>query len=118
MQPDHGVGTMVIEQPARDHRLRAFDDLLRGLEDEQVLAAHIRDPIDERARDADHDRHVRIVAACVHPAIDPRLKVDPRFFVYRQRVDVGAQHHRLARPACVEQRHGAGFGRACFEVEA
>ena len=67
---------MVVEQAARDHRLGALDDLLRGLEDEEVLAVNVRDPVDQGARDADHDRHVRVVPARVHAAVDAGLKVD------------------------------------------
>ena len=66
---------MVVEQAARDHRLRALDDLLGRLEDKEVLAVHIPDAVDQGARDADHDRHVRVMPARVHPAVEPRGKV-------------------------------------------
>jgi len=93
--------SMVVEKAARDHRLRALDDLLGRLKDEQVLAADVRDAVDQRARDADHDRHVRVMSARVHAAVDARLKVDARLFLNRKRVDIGAQHHRFAWPARV-----------------
>ncbi len=108
---------MIVEQASRDHRLRPLDDLLGGLEDEQVLAADVPDPVDQRARDSEHDRHVGVVAARVHAAVDAGVKIDPGLFVNRQRVDVGAKHHRLAGPAGVEQRDSACLGRACLEVQ-
>ncbi len=67
---------MVVEQAVGDHRLGAADNLFRGLKDEQVAAAHVPDPIHERARDPDHDPHVRVVAAGVHAAVGAGCKLD------------------------------------------
>jgi len=105
---------VVVEQTLGDHRLRTGDDLLRRLEDEEVATAHIPDAVDERARDADHDRHVRIVTAGVHRPVDPRREIDARLLVYRQPVYIRTQHHGLAGLAGVEQRHDSCFGRARF----
>ena len=118
VQPDDDVGAVVFEQPSGDHRLRALDYLLGRLEDEDVLAVDVPDPVDQGAGDADHDRHVSVVAARVHVAVDARLEVDAGLFLDGQGVDVSAQHHRLAGPACVEQRDGPRLGRAGLEVEA
>ncbi len=67
---------VVVEQALRDHGLGAFDYLLGRLKDEQVAAVDIPDAVDQRARDADHDRHVSVVPACMHPSVGPRREID------------------------------------------
>ncbi len=109
---------MVVEQAARDHCLGAAHDLLGGLKDEQVAPADIPDSVHQRARDADHDPHVRVVPAGVHTAIGARFEVDARFLFDRKGVDVRPKHHGLARLACVEHRHDTCLGRARLELEA
>ena len=71
MQSDDRVGMVLVEQAFGDHRLGALDDLFGGLEHEEVAAPHVMDVIDQRARDADHHRHVRVVTACVHAPVGP-----------------------------------------------
>ena len=117
VQSDHGVGTVVFEQPARDHRLGAFDDLFGGLKDEEVSTTDVPDPVDQGPRDADHDRHVSVVPARMHAAVDARGEVDARLFLNREGVDVGAEHHGLAGPPRVEQCHRTRFGRAALQVQ-
>src|SRR5450759_5723665 len=118
VEADHRVRMVVVEQTLRDHRLRAFDDLLRRLKDEEVAAAHVPDAIDQRARDAHHDRHVRVVPARMHPSIRSRREIHARFLVDGQPVDVRAQHHRLPRLARVEHRDDSRFGRTWFQLQA
>jgi hypothetical protein len=77
VQPDDGVRMVNVEQAFGDHRLRTFDDLLRRLKHEQVAASHVPYAIDDRARDADHDRHVRVVTARMHPPVGAREKSTP-----------------------------------------
>jgi hypothetical protein len=62
---------MLVEQALGDHRLGPFDDLFGGLEDEEVAAADVPYAVDQRSSDADHDRHVRVVTACVHATVRP-----------------------------------------------
>src|ERR1019366_74772 len=98
VEPDDRVGTVVVEQSARDHGLGAAHDLLGRLEHEQEAAAYVRDAVNKCPRNADHDPHVGIVTACVHATVRRRLELDPGLLVNRQGVDVGAEHYGLARP--------------------
>ena len=116
-EPHDDLWPLLFEEAARDHRLGAFHDLLGRLEDKHVFAIDVPDPVDQGARDADHDRHVRVVAARVHPAVGARGEVDARFFVDGQRIDVGAEHHGLARPARVQHRDSTRLRRTGLEVE-
>ena len=118
MQSDDSVGVVLVEQTLRDHRLGAFDDLFRRLEDEHVAAAEVCDAVDQRASDTDHDRHVRVVPARVHPAVDAGMKVDSGLLLDGQRVDVGTEHHRLAWPSGLEHRDCTRLGGTGLDVEA
>src|SRR5712664_2313861 len=108
---------VLAEQAFGHHRFGAPDYFLGGLEHEEVAAAHVVDVVDERTRDADHHRHVRVVTARVHAPVGPRCERHAGFFEYRQAVDVRAQHPRLTRPARVQHGDDPGLGRARFELQ-
>jgi hypothetical protein len=69
-------------------------------------------------RDAEHDRHVGVVPARVHAALDQGRERDVGFLVDRQSVDVGTQHHRLAGPSRVQHGHRPRRRRASLDFEA
>ncbi len=107
---------VVVEQAARDHRFRAAYDLFGWLKHEQVAAAHIPDAIDQRARNADHDSHVRVMPACVHATVLVRRKLDARLLVNRQGVDVCTKHHGLAGLASIQERDHTCLGGAALQL--
>ena len=76
--------------------MRAFGDFLGGLEDELDVSAECLAVLVEDLQRADQHRGVRVVSAGVHPALVLRGEGQPSLLVYRQRVDVGAEEHRLA----------------------
>ena len=103
----------VVEHALVDHHLRSPGPLLAGLEHEADPrpASASRRCVQEASR-ADEHRGVRVVAAGVHRARRPRTAKDtPVSSVERQRVHVGAEHQRGARPRALEvgdDRRGAG----------
>jgi hypothetical protein len=97
------------ERAGAHHLGRAAAALLRGLEHERDAAGAGRGELGlarlEQARGAEQHRRVRVVAARVHLAGVRAGKGQARRLLYRQRVDVGAQHHGVRRRP--DARHDA-----------
>ena len=98
------------EQPLVEHVLGAVVALLAGLEHEGHPAGQVGAARHEQLGRAGQHRHVGVVAAGVHGAVDGALELEVRVLGHRQGVHVAAEQHGGAGLVAVE--HGDHRGRA------
>ena len=101
------VARELLEEPVLDHRLRAAEPLLGGLEDEEHLPLEVAGLGEVAGRPEEH-RGVPVVPAGVHPPIVPGAVLEPRRLLDGKRVHVCPQPHRAGRVAGPERPHDAG----------
>jgi hypothetical protein len=98
VEPERGVRPAVaVEEPFLDHQARAVVALLARLEHEDDPPGQLPTTRREHARGADQHRHVGVVAARVHGAIDLGGERQARLLPQRQRVHIRAQQDRGTR---------------------
>ena len=89
----------------------AGPELLRVLEDEADLARQLVAALVKRVQRRQQHRRVAVVAARVHDAGVLGGELEACLLLDRQRVDVGAERKRLARPAGAHGRDEARLRR-------
>ena len=107
MEPVHLVHVRVVQHARRDHRLGTADHLLRGLEDEDGCARHLRAARGHDLGHRDGDRRMPVVAARVHRTLRPGGERCLEPLGERQRVDVGPPCDGAAWPVAVENANHA-----------
>ena len=113
---EDGVAGKTLEQPILQHRQRAADTFLAGLEDEIDRAVEGA-RLGQIARGAQQHRGVPVMAAGVHPARIAAAMVDLVGFLHRQRVHVGAQADRLLAVAGTQHADHAGAADAAMHLD-
>jgi len=102
----------VVERARLDHRARAAQHFLGGLEEEDGRPGHLRAPRGQDVRHRDRDRGVAVVPARVHHARRAGGEGRLEQLGERQRVDVGAPRDGRSGPVTVEHAHHAGAADA------
>ena len=111
------VDARIVERARVDHRARAAEHFLGGLEEEHRGAGEVRAARRQELGEDDRDGGVTIVAARVHHAGGARAERQVELLGERQRVDVGAPGDRLARPVAAQDADDAGLRHPGAHVE-
>src|ERR1035437_7317545 len=91
------------------HYSRAVEALLAGLEHAQDTAGEARPTLDEQVGGAEEHRHVGVVTAGVHHAVDLGAEFQPGFLGQRQGVHVAPQQDGRSWTGALDKdsdRHG------------
>ena len=93
-----------VEQALVQHDLGPVVALLARLEHQQDVALEPVSPLDQQARRPEQHRHVRVVPAGVHRAIDLGGEFEAGLLAQGQRVHVGSKQGRAPRSAAFDRR--------------
>ena len=102
VKADDGVGNGIRERTCLEHRGRAGQRFLGGLEDEHHAAGDVVAHPGQHGSDAEDDCRMGVVPAGVHLARNLRRKRQAGRLVDRQRVHVGTDRDRRSRLAALQ----------------
>ncbi len=117
VQGEHGIAREALEQAVLDHRARAAEVFLVGLEDQVEGAVEVA-AIRQRLGGGQQDGGVAVVAARVHLARDPAGIGQARCLDHGQRIHVGADAQAAPAVAQLQLPHHAALADAGVHLEA
>ena len=106
------LATRLVEEALLEHVAGAVKALLAGLEHQEDPASPRGAVIEEQPSRAHQHRHVRVVAAGVHPPVVLGGEIQPGLLGQRQAIHVGTQQDGRTGPGALDGRHDRADGDA------